>query len=640
MFTSASIARCDLVAILYRIRDIQLSFSYWNMRQGLSALCSALLLCGAASVNAAEETTQSVDPVAQALLAIEQQQAEVTSTGTELDLIKQSLDNAKSKQSRLKNEAIELEKRRQSAQTNLDRDYARMLEEPDLDIAASQRAYQQTWEAIKDHQQSVLNNQHQVHELTASLLLAQAQQKRNLEALEQVKEEHIRARVTRLRTELSTGEIANVDFTHDCDTSMTIAQCADQSQTLAVQKAVSQYQDKLISATTETKQVKRHLGEASLNIHVVGKDVKQAQLFGDNKYRTELDIRLETRLATNAPCRLLDVESRYCFAPSNNSNETSQSQEVQWVNLTIRSNQYDDQVWVDGVSYGSTPIDVMLPVGIHRVTVSKEGYKSFNQDLTIRTDHTLRAVLSEHSNLPKSGKTFADKLKDKSNGPTMVVIQRGEYAVGDNASETALIKRSYAIGQAPVTVAQFGRFVEEAGYQTDPEVNKSCLEFATSTLTPKVNSSWRSPGFKQQGDSPVVCLSRTDAQTYASWLSSQTGFKYRLPTVYEWEVAARAGSDTQYWWGDEFGTSRANTGWGGTNWSNLSSSPVKSFSANAWGLYDTVGNVWEWTNSPEGVAKGGAWSFAPSKATASEQLYVNPNSGANFLGLRLVREIN
>jgi formylglycine-generating enzyme required for sulfatase activity len=610
------------------------------MRKGLSALCSALLLCGAASVIAAEDTTTAVDPVAQALLDIEQRQTEVTETGTELNLIKQALDNAKIKQARLATEAAQLEKKRKAAQNNLDRDYSRMLDEPDLDISASQTAYQKSWEAIKDHQQSVLNNQHQVQELTSSLLVAQAAQKRNLNALEQSKESHIRARVERLREEIKGGQITDVDYTHDCDTSMTIAQCADQSQTLAIQKAVSLFQDTLIEGTTEIKQVKRHLGEASLNIHVVGQSVKQAQLFGDNKYRTAIDVQLESRPATNAPCRLLDVASSYCFAPSNSSSESGQSQEVQWVNLNIRSNQYDDQVWVDGVSYGSTPIDVMLPVGIHRVTVSKEGYKSFNQDLTIRGDHTLRAVLREHSNLPKSGKTFADTLKDKSNAPTMVVIQRGEYAVGENASQTALIKRSYAIGQTPVTVAQFGRFVEEASYQTDPEVNKSCLEFSTNTMTPMVNSSWRSPGFKQAGNSPVVCVSRTDAQAYATWLSSQTGFTYRLPTAYEWEVAARAGTKTQYWWGNDFGTSRANTGWGGTNWSNRSTSPVKSFSANAWGMYDTVGNVWEWINSPEGVAKGGAWSFAPSKATAAESMYVNPNSGANFLGLRLVREIN
>ena len=126
---------------------------------------------------------------------------------------------------------------------------------------------------------------------------------------------------------------------------------------------------------------------------------------------------------------------------------------------------------------------------------------------------------------------------------------------------------------------------------------------------------------------------------YANWLSKQTGYKYRLPSEDEWEIASRAGSTDAYWWGSDFGVGRANTGWGGTPWSNQSASPVKSFAANHLGMYDMVGNVWEWTADPKGILKGGAWSFSADKAKSEAQLFISPSSAANFAGFRVLREL-
>lgn len=135
------------------------------------------------------------------------------------------------------------------------------------------------------------------------------------------------------------------------------------------------------------------------------------------------------------------------------------------------------------------------------------------------------------------------------------------------------------------------------------------------------------------GKEPVSGVSWNEAQDYVRWLSRVTGKTYRLLTEAEWEYAARAGTTTAYFWGDEVGVNNANCRTCGSKWDFTRASPVGSFKPNAYGLYDLHGNVWEWCedvyhDTYEGApGDGSAWmegGDARSRVIRSASWYHKP----------------
>ena len=113
------------------------------------------------------------------------------------------------------------------------------------------------------------------------------------------------------------------------------------------------------------------------------------------------------------------------------------------------------------------------------------------------------------------------------------------------------------------------------------------------------------------------------------------------PTEGEWEYAARAGTESDFWWGNMIGSNNANCGWCGSEWSNKSASPVAAFKRNPFGLYDVTGNVWEWSDTGSdvvSVVRGGAWNFAPSLARVSTRLEIASDFRSNYIGFRIARD--
>jgi sulfatase modifying factor 1 len=218
----------------------------------------------------------------------------------------------------------------------------------------------------------------------------------------------------------------------------------------------------------------------------------------------------------------------------------------------------------------------------------------------------------------------------------MVFIQGGEFAMGSDhhyveEKPAHCVKvDGFFMDTAPVTNAEFRRFVKETGHVTFAEIAPDAKDYpgalphmlrAGSLVFKKsqgavdltnwsnwwtfgFGADWRhpyGPGSSNKGldDHPVVHISYRDAEAYATWAGKE------LPTEAEWEFAARGGLDgAEFAWGHEFepgDRSMANTWQGEFPWQNLlkdgyeATSPVGAFPPNGYGLYDMIGNVWEWT---------------------------------------------
>jgi formylglycine-generating enzyme required for sulfatase activity len=248
----------------------------------------------------------------------------------------------------------------------------------------------------------------------------------------------------------------------------------------------------------------------------------------------------------------------------------------------------------------------------------------------------------------KSGDVIRDRLKKGCDGPEMVVIPAGRFRMGD-------IQGKGGPDEQPVREVHMGGNFAVSRYEITFDQYD---EFAKATKRELPEDE----GFGR-GRLPAIFVSWDDAVAYAEWLSRQTGKRYRLPTEAEWEYAARGGTETDYWWGNEMKKGLANCLGCGTQWDRKQTAPVGSFKPNPFGLYDTAGNVIEWVQdcwhenykgapldgSPweqkdggdcgrRGL-RGGHWRNAQDFMRSSFRMWNRPTVRRHTPGFRLVREI-
>lgn len=267
---------------------------------------------------------------------------------------------------------------------------------------------------------------------------------------------------------------------------------------------------------------------------------------------------------------------------------------------------------------------------------SLEGIFVPNQSYDSSLDSQLELTPPVEKNIQKTPlATLPEPLNEISPdlNPKMINLQAGCYSHHSEGANRFCVDEPFAIGQYEVTFSEYDQFSEETGRDKPSD------------------EGWG------RGDRPVVNVSWHDASEYAQWLSDKTGLPYRLPTEIEWEYAARAGTTTKIWWGDDMGNNRANCDGCGSQWDDVSTAPVGSFKPNPWGLYDTAGNVSEWTcsqwsNPFDGsesrcqsfglasrVNRGGSWYHKPQYLKSSRRGASIPDLSNDTLGFRLALSI-
>ena len=248
--------------------------------------------------------------------------------------------------------------------------------------------------------------------------------------------------------------------------------------------------------------------------------------------------------------------------------------------------------------------------------------------------------------------------------PRMVVVPAGEFTMGQQArTGHAVVRRrvridhAFAVGMFPIVVGEFALFVEDSGYQAAD----SCITLEQSGLSLRKGRDWRNPQVSASPRDPVTCVSQADASAYASWLSRKTGLHYRLLSEAEYEYANRAGTDSIYWWGDSADAACTNTNGldqdapaidvaaqrNACHDGHATVAQVGSYKPNAFGLFDTAGNVESWVaDCWRGVAthactvrpvRGSSWITAD--LTSARRSKAAGSAATSYRGFRLAREL-
>ena len=347
------------------------------------------------------ETADSADPVAAIDAKLENKQSELQALSTEFEGESDRLQQLKAELTKYQREEQELNAKRNRAKSALDKQYNRLLDDPDVDLLSFQQEYQQAWSSVKENQTQILEQEQTITE--QEMRLSQIKQKRSRinSELSYLKEQKVEARVKRLDAELRESDVLNTAFKTTCSATMTLGECTNQGKYLTKQRAVNTFKAKLLDGLTEATLAKQNLKGVQLNVFVQESQIIRSGFEGNNSYFTEMQAQLQARPEASAACKLLNVSSRYCLngAQVTKKDQSNSNKEKSWANITIRSDQYEDRVTINGVNYGSTPVEVVLPRGKHQFTVSKDGYQTYNRTIAVNGNDTVWVKLRPDSDI-------------------------------------------------------------------------------------------------------------------------------------------------------------------------------------------------------------------------------------------------
>jgi formylglycine-generating enzyme required for sulfatase activity len=284
--------------------------------------------------------------------------------------------------------------------------------------------------------------------------------------------------------------------------------------------------------------------------------------------------------------------------------------------------------------------------------------------IIIACPHLLHSQDKPSVNLGEMDRAVGEIFRDCPNCPEMVIVPPGSFVMGSPGTETGrdldegpqrtvTLATSFAIGRYEVTYDEWELCLKDRGcdwYLPDEQ-------------------GW---GF---GRRPVIRVNWNDAQNFVKWLRQRTGKPYRLPSEAEWEYAARAGTSTPFWTGSTINSDQANIHQhiGSRRYLEETPDPRSMyrgmtvevddplFRPNPFGLFHTIGNVWEWVEDcysdtyqgapsngkpwlwegcPNRVLRGGSWYEGPAQQRSAVRFIGSPDMQLDTFGFRVARDLD
>ena len=294
--------------------------------------------------------------------------------------------------------------------------------------------------------------------------------------------------------------------------------------------------------------------------------------------------------------------------------------------------------WSQKMRYGL----ILLLAGI-TTFVSESFYWTRLHELPLDMMWTLQRYRLGYAPLPELVSIPAGSFKMGEHRKAFIEMLGDEKNYFGVPGKSIQISKPFYLGKTEVTYEQFDYYVWRQQGDNVKDKKGGNLEYPTIAKGGR-------------GNRPVVNVDWHQAGNYARWLGEQTGQSCRLPTETEWEYAAQAGKNSAYSWGDEIGVNNANCNVCGSQWDGDQAAPVSLFQANAYGLYDMSGNVWEWSCSnwreqfdgseqqcsgdPTGlqsrVLRGGSWGDHPDYVRVTSRNFTLPGNRTDVIGFRVL----
>lgn len=381
-------------------------------------LLSAVLLGGHALVSGQE--------IAELQGRVDAQLAEIASLESALSEHELAATRFDTDLARLRAATDALKQRKAQALDAMKAQFERLIADPNLALSSAQTSYRDALGALQDHDNAIQAKQTEIATTRQQIQRLAADAEAARRQLAQLRAGFDVARAERLYRELNVEGSLQIDNTITCERDETIAACAKRGSDAALQAAKRRFSERVFASATEAQLIAEHRGKATFEATVVDSKITKSGFSGQGDYYVAFEARLRSAPSQAQACALLGLTPAQCSgartaadsppgntpsadtatasapadtAPADDADSAQEPVAMADGNhlLTVRSNVYYDEVFIDGISYGSTRLDVILPEGEYDVEVRKPDHDSFRQRVRLDRNRTISASLSEQN---------------------------------------------------------------------------------------------------------------------------------------------------------------------------------------------------------------------------------------------------